>query len=171
MSPEHPVDLVKMDEKVKLLLALLANLVFLVNLVHLENLASPVRMENLDVMQFLMKETTDSKKVHRVSLVNPVETVILAKEVYQVFLDFLERMEDLVVSVHLDQKVQLVKMAKMASLVNLDVPVLVADLVKEASLAHKEKMVNPDSLVWRVHQVELDHVATKVKKVKLSSLK
>ena len=51
MSPEHPVDLVKMDEKVKLLLALLANLVFLVNLVHLENLASPVRMENLDVMQ------------------------------------------------------------------------------------------------------------------------
>ena len=52
VSPEHPVDLVKTDEKVKQLLVLLANLVSLVKLVLLENLVSLVRMENQDVMQF-----------------------------------------------------------------------------------------------------------------------
>ena len=40
-------------------------------------------------------------------------------------------------------------------------------LVKGVSLVHKEKMANPDSLVWRVHQVVPDHVETKVKRVKL----
>ena len=52
VSPEHPVDLVKTDEKVKQLLVLLVNLVSLVKLVLLENLVSLVRMENPDVMQF-----------------------------------------------------------------------------------------------------------------------
>ena len=52
VSPEHPVDLVKTDEKVKQLLVLLVNLVFPVKLVLLENLVSLVRMENPDVMQF-----------------------------------------------------------------------------------------------------------------------
>jgi len=53
-------------------------------------------------------------------------------------------------------------------LVNQDALVLVADLEREASLVHKEKMVNLDSLVWRVHQVELDHVVIKVKREKQS---
>ena len=115
-----------------------------------------------------MKAMTDSKKVLLVFLVSLGEMVILVIEVYQVFLDFLEKMDDHVVFVHRDQKAQLEKMVKTALLVNLDVQVLVAGLERGASLVHKEKTGNLDSLVWRVHQVELDHVVTKVKRAKLS---
>ena len=80
----------------------------------------------------------------------------------------MEKMDDPVVFVHLDQKAQLVRMVKTVLLVNQDALVLVADLEREASLVHKEKMVNLDSLVWRVHQVELDHVVIKVKREKQS---
>ena len=52
VSPEHPVDPGKTDEKAKQLLVLLVNLVFLVKLVLLENLVSLVKMENPDAMQF-----------------------------------------------------------------------------------------------------------------------
>ena len=76
-------------------------------------------------------------------------------------------MEDLVVYVHQVQKVALVKMAKM---VLLDYPVaqeLVEDQENEESQDHKEKMVSPVNLVWRVRQEELDLVETKVKREKL----
>ena len=108
-----PVDLVKMDEKVKLLLVLLVNLVYPVKLVLPENQASLARMGNPDVMLFSMKVTIDSKKVLLVFRGNLVEMGTLAKEVYQGFLDCLEKMDDLAASVHLDQKVLLVKMVKM----------------------------------------------------------
>ena len=110
---DSPVDLVKMDEKVKLLLVLLVNLVYLVKLVLPENQASQARMENLDVMLFSMKVTIDSKKVLLVFRVNLVEMETLVKEACQVFPDSLEKMADLAVFVHLDQKALPVKMVKM----------------------------------------------------------
>jgi len=115
-----------------------------------------------------MKVTIDLKKVPLVSLVSPAEMVIPVIEVYQASPDSQEKMDDHVVSVHQGQKVLLAKMARTVLLVNPDDLVLVDALVNEASLDHKEKMVNPDSLEWRVHQDELDHVVTEVKKVKLS---
>jgi len=115
-----------------------------------------------------MKVTIDSKKVPLVSLVSLVEMVIQAIEVYQASPDSQGKMDDHVGSVHQDQKVPQAKMARTVLLVSLDDLALVDALVNEASLVHKEKMVNPDSLEWRVHQDELDHVEIEVKKVKLS---